>query len=557
MSSTDGSSSVFDEPMNSNSLNSSILSFGCDNNTSTHIHKNAEFLTIEPLPPAIQALLKSNQAPLHTHMLQSNLRDAQITLSNLNVFLDSTSTELDPDLTAKRDQLTMMIQSYRNVLHPIRRTPPEVLLEVFSYCIPFVDTMHTLKCRKIDSLNTSLAPWTFGQVCKHWRSIVLECPRLWSSLSVNVDWLLSANRSMGWQQAECRAIYLLSNYLRRSKDCPLTIAVHSFRPLSPIIPVIYSHSGRWSNILLSLHAEDFSLLSMIKGHLPRLKNLHLESSGGWGRDCIVPVIDAFEYAPNLSSIQTHQIPGIATKLLLPWGQITHCLYSFLTGVTVRERESINENNIRVLSQAVNLRHASLSFLGYPRTLSITPLTHHTLSALKMTTINSSNIELITQLLDALTLPSLGTLDIDASSIQGIGYGVHSVVRLVERSNCRLIRLRLSNFETDVDKDPHFRSLLALVPNMESLSLDRFPTSLLNALMVTKDDLKPSLLPRLWHLCVSGPLLDKKQELFVDVVESRVQCTDLNVLSMSSHLDLTDAAQTRLESLDIRLHTFGP
>ncbi|KAJ3755763.1 hypothetical protein EV360DRAFT_49180, partial [Lentinula raphanica] len=226
-------------------------------------------------------------------------------------------------LAAKRNQITFTIKSYRNILHPIRRTPPEVLLEIFSYCVPFVDTTlaSAEKIQENNSLNTKLAPWTFGQVCKHWRFIVLECPRLWSSLSLNVDQFLAANLSLG-RQIEYRAIDLLSNFLRRSKDCPLTIAIHSLQPFSPIFSLICSHSERWSNVLLSLHAGAFPHLSLIKGRLPKLKNLHLRNLGGW--DDRVPAIDAFEYAPNLSVIRASEIPGIATKLLLPWGQLTCC-----------------------------------------------------------------------------------------------------------------------------------------------------------------------------------------------------------------------------------------
>ncbi|KAJ3778482.1 hypothetical protein FB446DRAFT_475476 [Lentinula raphanica] len=533
--------------MNSEFLNSSIT-IGYDNGSSAHLTQSADFFDIEPLPPAVQALLKSNKAPLHSQILQSNLRDAQTTRSNLDICLDSMNTEIAL-LTAKRDQITMTINSYRNVLHPIRRTPPEVLLEIFSYCVPFVDTTSAEKCQEINSLNTKFAPWTFGQVCKHWRFIVLECPRLWSSLSLNVDQFLTTNFILG-RQIEYKAIDLLSNYLRRSKDCPLTIAVQSFQALSPIFSLICSHSERWSNVLLSLHAGAFPQLSLVKGRLPRLKNLHLRNLGGW--DDRIPAIDAFKYAPNLCTIRASEIPGFATNLLLPWGQLTYCHNMCLTG---SEQDSIILDTMKILSQAVKLRHAILTSTEYARRPSLTSLTHRALTGLTIGLFNCSNLELLTQLLDAVTLPALSTLYITTSSRETVRHNVRSLIRLVERSKCRLIRLRLKGFHTDIDDDPHFRLLLTLVPALGSLDLDRYPNSLLNALMVKEDDSEPPLLPRLRQLYMSTPSLDTDQNLFIDMVESRVQRTNLNLLATSSQLVWKDAARARLESLDIERNIF--
>ncbi|KAJ3758961.1 hypothetical protein EV360DRAFT_82552 [Lentinula raphanica] len=548
-------SSTFNESMNSDFLNSSIT-IGYDSNSSAHINQSAEFFDIEPPPPAIQALLNSNEAPLHSQMLQSNLRDAQITLSNLEVCLDSMNTEIAL-LTTKRDQIITTIKTYRDVLHPIRRTPPEVLIEIFSYCVPFVDTMSPDICRTINSLNTKSAPWTFGQVCKHWRSIVLECPRLWSSLSLNVDKYSSANSNLG-RQIECRAIDLLTHYLLRSKDCPLTIAVHSAQISSPILSIICSHSARWTNVLLSLRADAFPFLSIIKGRLPRLKNLHLHNTTAW--DNRIPAIDVFEYAPNLYLIRSSEIPQIATNLILPWDKILVCLNMFPTGSVRRvERDSINRDNIQLLSQTVKLRRATLMCWGSGRSLSVTSLTHRSLSVLTITLVHRSNPGLLDQLLDALTLPSLSSLQFTASSRQPVRPGVHCIVRLVERSRCPLSKLRLKGIETDVDQDPHLLSLLSVLP-LEMLCLDVFPDSLLNALMVTGDEeSEPPLLPRLRDLRAMGSdssYLD--EELFVDMVESRVRHANLKALTMHPQYVLTDRAQARLDSqvLDIKRDATG-
>ncbi|KAJ4480916.1 hypothetical protein J3R30DRAFT_3287620 [Lentinula aciculospora] len=470
-------------------------------------------------------------------------------LSDLNHRLENIKAEV-AFFTVKREQLVTMIGTYRNVLHPIRRTPPEVLLEIFSYCVEFVDTDSPEQYQKIDSLDTKQAPWSFAQVCKYWRSVVLECPLLWSSLSLDLLKIEHKNRAKA-QELEYNALTLLSHYLRRSKDCPLTIAVRSPRSMHPIVSLICSHSSRWSNVLLSLPSEGFRLLSTIKGCLPKLKILHLRNvvrptENVWD---ITPVIDAFEYAPSLYMVRTHGIPHIASKLVLPWGQITHCMNNSPNSELV-SRNLLNFHNMEILTKAVRLRHTTLLCSGHGPSLPITPLKHQSLTGLTVDLIRRSTPDLLIQLLDALTLPSLITLRISVSSKHRVRPDVECIVRLLERSNCPLSKLRLKGFETSVEESSHFRSLLYLVQNsMQVFCLEHFPDSLLSALTVSED--APPLLPRLRHLRVSGSCSSSMDQLlFVNMIESRLKHTKFMALVTSSQFILTNPeAQKRLGKLD--------
>ncbi|KAJ3985365.1 hypothetical protein F5890DRAFT_1510802 [Lentinula detonsa] len=540
------------------SVISDCSSFSLEDASNTSISTNlgVDTFILEPLPSSINDLLNSNEAPLQSQVLQASLHGAETMLSDLNRHLEQMKAEVAL-FTAKRNQLITMVDSYRNVLHPIRRTPPEVLLEIFSYGVQSVDTDYPEIYQQVNSLDTNLAPWTFGQVCKHWRSIVLGCPRLWSSLSLDLSRIEHANPAKE-QEVEYKAVSLLSHYLRRSKDCPLTIAVRSTRPMHPIVSLICAHSSRWSDVLLSLPAEGFRLLSTIKGCLPNLKTLHLRNTGSleniWN---VIPVIDAFEYAPSLYMIRAYEIPKIATKLLLPWAQITHCMNNFPNG-EVLYRDTLNRENIEVLSKGVKLRHATLLCSGYGPSLSITPLTHHSLAGLTIDLIRRSNPDLLIQLLDALTLPSLISLRISVSSKHRVRPNVDPIVRLLERSNCTLIKLRLKGFKTNVEENSSFRSLLYLIQNsMEILCLENFPNSLLNAFTVTEDE--SPLLPRLRHLRVSGSCSpEMNQLLFVKMVESRVKYTKFKALVTSSQFVLTNPeARNRLDLLDNKCHPTSP
>ncbi|KAF5383879.1 hypothetical protein D9757_007418 [Collybiopsis confluens] len=274
------------------------------------------FFSILPLPSSVSDLLGTDEAPLSTEMLESRRLQAELVLSLFDQHFD----KIQAIFNAKREEIVSSIQSYRIVLHPISRNPPEILLKNFSYCAETVKLASPNECRKLDSLDTTRGVWCQPSVPK--------CSKLWSSLSIDIDALSrhvneQANPVMA-QKIEANGIDILSHYLYRSKACPLTIAVFSSAKTHALIPMMYVHSFRWSSVLLSLHPESFQSLSSMKGYLPQLKVLHIWSpvtspTAIWSS---LPAIDAFEYAPSLTTFIAYGIPNITTTVALPWSQLT-------------------------------------------------------------------------------------------------------------------------------------------------------------------------------------------------------------------------------------------
>ncbi|KAE9395224.1 hypothetical protein BT96DRAFT_922970 [Gymnopus androsaceus JB14] len=541
------------------SLISDFSSFSQDHSSVCINTLDAGSYIIEPLPSSVNELLNTNEAPLHSKPLQCSLREAETVVSDLNQHLAKMQAEV-AQCTLKRDQAVSIVQSYRNILHPLRRTPPEVLLEIFSYCVDFVDTEHPEACQKLDSLDTKREPWNLGQVCKYWRSVVLECPRLWSSLSLN---LLTKppNSAQAKKSDSASAVVLLSHYLRRSKDCALTIAIFTSQPTHPLLSLLCGHSNRWSDMLLSLPTAGFQSLSIINGCLPSLRALHLRSLDSEITWASTPVIDAFEYAPKLVLLRAHEIPNITSQFLLPWDQITYCSNHFPNGEVVARNE-INRSNMDMLSKTTRLRHATLLCSGHGPSLPLAPLKHEFLTCITLELIRRSSLDLLDQFLDALTLPSLRSLRMTVSSRHRPRPSVQPIVRLLERSKCSLIKMRLKGFETDVSPDvagspSTFRVLLtskAIRDSLQVICLAYFPNSLLQALTVGGTETPaPVLLPRLKHLRVSGACpVELDQTLFVSMVESRVKYTKFGSLVTSSQFVLTNQeAKKRLDELDTK------
>ncbi|KIM90109.1 hypothetical protein PILCRDRAFT_42451, partial [Piloderma croceum F 1598] len=73
-------------------------------------------------------------------------------------------------LQHRRAGLVAFQQAHKALISPIRRTPPEMLANIFVLCLPddeFVG-MYVLD-----------APLLLVQICSHWRKIALSTQRLW------------------------------------------------------------------------------------------------------------------------------------------------------------------------------------------------------------------------------------------------------------------------------------------------------------------------------------------------------------------------------------------
>ncbi|KZT65072.1 hypothetical protein DAEQUDRAFT_559354 [Daedalea quercina L-15889] len=111
------------------------------------------------------------------------------------------------DRAAHHHSCIITLKTQLNTICPISVLPPEVLSEVFLHRAadwrvkkPYIPVVH-------DWLPLS-------HVCKHWRSVALGCPALWSSLKVT--------GSCEW----------MAELLARSKRLPLTVYIISRGPLA-------------------------------------------------------------------------------------------------------------------------------------------------------------------------------------------------------------------------------------------------------------------------------------------------------------------------------------
>ncbi|KAJ7755218.1 hypothetical protein B0H16DRAFT_1316011, partial [Mycena metata] len=117
-------------------------------------------------------------------------------------------------------------------------------------------------------------------VCRTWRHIALNTPRLWASLRIRVD---------DWARNPSLCSLRLAEWLARAKSSPLSFILHrdawdfgaSFpERLSAAFPPILALSTQWREVDLRLPAEAFLADQFqlgLRDRVPALQTLHISA----------------------------------------------------------------------------------------------------------------------------------------------------------------------------------------------------------------------------------------------------------------------------------------
>ncbi|KAJ3756999.1 hypothetical protein EV360DRAFT_84430 [Lentinula raphanica] len=164
----------------------------------------------------------------------------------------------------EKEKISSFIEAHRALMSPVRQIPEEVLAEIFLHCLP---TDRNFAIRSLDE-----APLLLTTICRDWRRVALDTPRLWSTLHVYLPPHLST-------QAISRRAAGISTWLGRSGTLPLSIsfcAKLSFQEFSDEAPddqwppvltddvkslicALTSFGHRFSDLFLSLPVPHLTL----------------------------------------------------------------------------------------------------------------------------------------------------------------------------------------------------------------------------------------------------------------------------------------------------------
>ncbi|KIM75632.1 hypothetical protein PILCRDRAFT_668588 [Piloderma croceum F 1598] len=205
-------------------------------------------------------------------------------------------------LDAKIDELLLQRRSLRidrhllsTLLSPVRFLPPELLGEIFRYCLP----------QDYDESGAHKAVMLPSHVCKRWRDVALSTPALWTNMVLHVT-----DKTLESQTA------LVTDWVSRSGNLPLSFTLRGRENVLPIMAVLFQHCARWQHINLSVPLETLQCLEAANGRLQRLETLGIDgcNSPSW-------VEQILESAPRLRKVSVSR-KFLWNGLNDSWAQLT-------------------------------------------------------------------------------------------------------------------------------------------------------------------------------------------------------------------------------------------
>lgn len=188
--------------------------------------------------------------------------------------------------TASRDNIVKDQEKYINrigqmqgVLHPLRRTPIELLGYVFTLAVQESVIEWETKASKSEyprhgGQDPTLLAWKISQVCRRWRNAALDTPRMWRYLRLDL------------RRATHQISHRLNMLVRRSGAVPLDVYMQYANPQN-----IGTFSVLWAGHILNFGKRWRRLLidfdSVVQGDdgagllhpLPQVEEIHLVGRG--------------------------------------------------------------------------------------------------------------------------------------------------------------------------------------------------------------------------------------------------------------------------------------
>jgi hypothetical protein len=483
------------------------------------------------LVPPIPSLFKTNKPPIASEVsaVRCAISKAESNLSDLYHQIGDAYNVLY-DLEPKQIQEEQRLEILKGILHPIRRTPPELLATIFILALP--EEWVLSDSEPYQSYLYRRAVLLPGQICSFWRDVALTTPHLWSKITLN----LALDGKI--YQTE---INLVDTWLSRTGEYPLCIQIFHPGPEKTEVshPMISSalvtSSSRWRYLLLSGSQSWLKdgALDGVRNRLSSLKTLIGRSATQIGST------DLFEHTPQLRSYEFRHRSFISPSSQC-WAQLT---------VLTVEKSTVWEC-YRILSQAQNLITCSFHEIFETPDCALSRLCHPRLRSLAV--MQCSNYDTI---LDHLTLPALSILQYREAwpSNLNMARSRSSVAAFLSQSMCSLNRLALE-FGRPATGDDVLK-ILRLFPSLSELQLFGITThEMLRRLTYDSLD-SDSVVPALHTLELSR---QKPISLLADMIESRMpQLKHVRVL-LDTTIMLTEYRTTcmrlqklRDEGLDIR------
>ncbi|KAJ7457168.1 hypothetical protein B0H11DRAFT_2063087, partial [Mycena galericulata] len=252
-------------------------------------------------------LLNSNEAPLECDLdfVHSVLSKTGARLAYLD---DEISRLRDRSRLLQLEEERALLSNYharnRGVVSPLRRMPPEVLSEIFSWTLLPSTAAAALSC----SFDKTTSPWVLTHINSRWREIAIATPSLWSRVLIDYPYPSTLDLvEIQVQRAHQLCIYFFGGHTYDEQE----IEIFSF---------LSEHSSRWETLSVGLTSQLVPLLPAIRDRLPSLTKLWIQWEGPESQTG-VESIECFRSAPSLVDVGIYN-EFRAVPIFLPGHQLT-------------------------------------------------------------------------------------------------------------------------------------------------------------------------------------------------------------------------------------------
>ncbi|KAK7437852.1 hypothetical protein VKT23_018289 [Stygiomarasmius scandens] len=431
----------------------------------------------------------------------------------------------------------------------ISQIPDELLIEIFSFCLPFIspDFLENLASDgEVVQLVDPHVALRLSHVCSRWRLVALTTSSLWSQM------ILLAPRLAKTQ--EHRVLQWTKYYIENSREQPLEIVLQStdnyvrssFASILYLGSALVNESRRWSKVYLSLlpsEMRNFPFPTV----LPLLEFLHLHSAYNKGAPAIPEA--PFFFAPRLKELWLTEIniPSTSVKSLLETSpQLDHIVSPYChieTALQILSRA--RPNTIADLTLSVDYEpvasSAVVSQVGRLITTSSSDCPNPLVDSLSDLLLNISS------------MPALHTLDLEGDDVCCYPFPHVPLISLLSRrlsdeTPITALSLKFWNLE-----DVHLIQILSFLPSLDFLTVDEtlpaymynsserkwtLSGAFLQALQAPDGGLAQNcLVPRLTHIDLTfDEDLEVEGLMLIDMIQSRRRSPSLMGLSEVARLD---------------------
>lgn len=439
-------------------------------------------------------------------------------------------------------ELAEYIQGLEALVSPARTLFPELLSEIFIFCLSGWDI------GQVSSLHADKAPLVLTQICSGWRNVAISTPQLWSKIALHL--YFDDVRPTLWIRMMEKHASALQTWLERAGNLPLYVRInytdvtHSstryFDDWSPaaanVVSKLVPHRFHWKDIRIEMPSYCLApIFETQQSPSPLLESLAI-MDWMWAQNRPVPRLSTFKLGETIRLRRCAlTIPEFVLESLdFPWVQLREL------NIGARDSSGLSLGcALRALQRCPNLKRFmfAVSNGGGRAPDSIVEASQLKRLHIRPVTTQASNF------LGAVNLPRLRKLIVqnywnEQELLSFFARGVHLLEELVFKD------------AYDDLRDDELIGYLQYLPSLKRLSTSRTGTAVFLALTPSDSgDGSPSC------LCPHLEFLDIKHIFSVEglseMVELRWQGGQSDSMSQLKHVRLSfhDEAQAMVEVLN--------